>query len=109
MPAHAEPHRSRQGRRTMAADFVWKSALIMYFFSWVWGTLWDVGIQEPLYLKSAHRIFRHWCTYYMCGCCSSMSLNFYCIHYYSCAFYNYRLQRLAVSCHFFVSDDPAIG
>jgi len=38
-----------------AADFVWKSALIIYFFAWVWGTLFDVNIQEIVYLEAPDR------------------------------------------------------
>jgi hypothetical protein len=35
-----------------ASDFIWKSALILYFFAWGWGTLWDVNIQERVYLEA---------------------------------------------------------
>ena len=38
-----------------AGDIVWKAALIIYFFAWVWGTLWDVGLQERVYLEAPNK------------------------------------------------------
>src|SRR5262245_4592348 len=38
-----------------AGDIVWKAALIIYFFAWVWGALWDVGSQERVYLEAPNR------------------------------------------------------
>jgi len=38
-----------------AGDVVWKTALIIYFFAWVWGTLWDVGLQERVYLDAPNK------------------------------------------------------
>ena len=38
-----------------AGDVVWKAALIVYFFAWVWGTLWDVGLQERVYLEAPNK------------------------------------------------------
>ncbi|MHC2275316.1 hypothetical protein ACVME8_001927 [Bradyrhizobium diazoefficiens] len=38
-----------------AGDIVWKTALIIYFFAWVWGTLWDVGLQERVYLEAPNK------------------------------------------------------
>ncbi|WP_152977734.1 hypothetical protein [Bradyrhizobium pachyrhizi] len=38
-----------------ARDIVWKAALIIYFFAWVWGTLWDVGLQERVYLEAPNK------------------------------------------------------
>ncbi len=34
-----------------AADIVWKSALIIYFFAWVWGASLDIDLQELVYLE----------------------------------------------------------
>jgi hypothetical protein len=36
-------------------DVVWKAALIIYFFAWAWGTLWDVGLQERVYLEAPNK------------------------------------------------------
>lgn len=38
-----------------ASDVIWKTALIIYFFAWVWGTLWDVGLQERVYLEAPNK------------------------------------------------------
>jgi hypothetical protein len=38
-----------------AGDVIWKAALIIYFFAWVWGTLWDVGLQERVYLEAPNK------------------------------------------------------
>lgn len=38
-----------------AGDVVWKTALIIYFFAWVWGTLWDVALQERVYLEAPNK------------------------------------------------------
>ncbi|MDI3566660.1 hypothetical protein [Bradyrhizobium sp. Arg816] len=38
-----------------ASGIVWKTALVVYFFAWVWGTLWDVGLQERVYLDAPNK------------------------------------------------------
>lgn len=38
-----------------AANFVWSSALVLYFFAWIWGTLFDVNVQELVYLSAENR------------------------------------------------------
>jgi len=37
-----------------AIDYIWKGALIIYFFSWVWGCKFDVNLQEVVYIRVAN-------------------------------------------------------
>ena len=37
---------------TTATDVVWKSALILFFTSWIWGTSYDTDMQELVYLSA---------------------------------------------------------
>jgi hypothetical protein len=46
--------------RSMGADAIWRTALVLYFSSWVWGCQFDVDIQEEVLTSSGNRRAREW-------------------------------------------------
>jgi hypothetical protein len=41
-------------------DLIWKFALIIYYFAWVFGSLFDIELQEDAYVNIGRRRQEHW-------------------------------------------------